>query len=124
VDRSAGAGLASLVGGATASVRGALQQSLARATEILFQEGYAAAEELEADELGLFLAALSGYDPGGLERFLGRVGSFEPGAAASPSHPLHAKRMTALATGRRTLEVTDEAAARRYAARFQEHARW
>jgi hypothetical protein len=32
--------------------------------------------------------------------------------------------MTALATGRRTLEVTDEAAARRYAARFQEHARW
>jgi beta-barrel assembly-enhancing protease len=124
VDRSAGAGLASLVGGATASVRGALQQSLARATEMLFQEGYAAAEELEADELGLFLAALSGYDAGGLERFLGRVGSFEPGAAASPSHPLHAKRMTALATGRRTLEVTDEAAARRYAARFQEHARW
>lgn len=124
VDRSAGAGLASLVGGATASVRGALQQSLARATEMLFQDGYAAADELEADELGLFLAALSGYDAGGLERFLRRVGSFEPGAATSPSHPLHAERMTLLAEGRRTLKVTDETAALRYGARFQEYARW
>jgi predicted Zn-dependent protease len=122
VDRSAGAGLASLVGGATAGVRGALQQSLARATEMLFQEGYAAADELEADELGLLIAALSGYEAGGLERFLRRVGSFEPGAAASPSHPLHAKRMTLLAAGRRTLKVTDEAAAPRYTARFQEYA--
>jgi predicted Zn-dependent protease len=124
VDRSAGAGLASLVGGATAGVRGALQQSLARATEMLFQDGYAAADELEADELGLFLAALSGYDAGGLECFLRRVGSFEPGAAASPSHPLHAKRMTLLAEGRHTLKVTDEASTLRYAARFREYTRW
>jgi predicted Zn-dependent protease len=124
VDRSAGAGLASLVGGATASVRGALQQTLARATEMLFQDGYAAADELEADELGLYLAALSGYDTGGLERFLRRVVSFEPGAVASSSHPQHAKRMTWLAERRRSLKVTDDAAALRHAARFHEYARW
>lgn len=123
VDRSAGAGLASLVGGATASVRGALQQSLARATEMLLQRGYAAADELEADEIGLFLAAMGGYDAGGLERFLRRVGSFEPGATAASSHPLHSKRMKLLAEGRRSLELTAEAGALHYGARFQEYAR-
>jgi predicted Zn-dependent protease len=124
VDRSAGAGLASLVGGATASVRGALQQSLARATELLFQSGYAANDELEADETGLLLAALSGYDAGGLARFLRRVGSFEPGAAASSTHPLHAKRMKLLSAERRSLKVAAEGAAPSHSARFREYVQW
>jgi beta-barrel assembly-enhancing protease len=122
VDRSAGAGLASLVGGATASVRTALQQSLARATEILFQRGYAAADELDADQTGLLLTALSGYDTGGLERFLSRVHHFEPGAGASPTHPLHAKRMRLLAEGRRSLKAPDDTRTRSYASRFEAYA--
>jgi predicted Zn-dependent protease len=122
-DRSTGAGLASLVGGATASVRGALQQSLAQATDMLFRKGYKAAEELEADETGLLLAALSGYDAEGLGRFLQRVGSFEPGSAASATHPLHGERLKALIAGQRALKLTDRAASRRHANRFQNHVR-
>jgi predicted Zn-dependent protease len=121
-DRSAGAGLASLVGGATASVRGALRRSLAHATDMLLRKGYKAAEELEADETGRFLAALSGYDPGGLGRFLERVGSFEPGTAASASatHPRQKERLKALAAGQEGLKVADRAALKRYRHRFQD----
>jgi predicted Zn-dependent protease len=123
-DPAAGAGLASLVGGATGSLRGALQHSLERATEILFQRGYRAAEELEADETGLLLAALNGYDAEGLGRFLQRVGSFEPGAARSATHPLHQERLEALEQGRLALRVAgDRTTAGRYAARFRDHVR-
>lgn len=122
-DTSAGAGLASLIGGTTASFRGALQQSLARATDILFRSGYQADEELDADQAGLYLAVLSGYDAGGLSRFLSRVGGFEAGAARSATHPLHRARLKALAEGQKTLMVSDQVTSGRYTGRFETHVR-
>ncbi len=123
-DASAGAGLASLIGGTTASLRGALQQSLARATDILFHSGYQAKEELDADQTGLYLAVLSGYDAGGLGRFLTRVGGFEAGASRSSTHPLHGARLKALGEGQKTLiAASDQARSRRYTSRFEVHLR-
>jgi predicted Zn-dependent protease len=121
-DRSAGAGLASLVGGATASLRSALGQSLAKATEMLFKQGYKSAEELEADETGLILATLSGYDPQGLGRFLERVGRFEPGVSTSATHPLHGERLRALTAAEATLNVRNRALYARHTERFQNNA--
>lgn len=122
-DTSAGAGLASLIGGATGSLRGALQQSLARATDILFHSGYQADEELDADQAGLYLAVLCGYDGGGLGRFLSRVGGFEAGAARSATHPLHGARLKALGEGQAALMVSDQARSGRYGGRFETHVR-
>jgi predicted Zn-dependent protease len=119
MDRSAGAGLASLVGGTTASFRSALDQSLASATDMLFKQGYKATEELEADETGLLLATLSGYDPRGLGRFLERVGGFEPGVCASATHPLHGERLKALETVEATLKMEDRSLYARHTERFQ-----
>lgn len=121
-DTSAGAGLASLIGGTTASLRGALQQSLARATDILFRSGYQASEELDADQTGLYLAVLSGYDAGGLGRFLNRVGGFEAGASRSTTHPLHGARLKALGEGQKAPVVSGQARSRRYTGRFEAHA--
>lgn len=120
-DHSAGAGLASLVGGATASFRSALDQSLAKATEMLFKQGYKSAEELEADETGLLLATLNGYEPQGLGRFLERVGRFEPGVSTSATHPLHGERLKALTAAQVTLNVTNRALYARHTKRFQNH---
>lgn len=91
---SAAAGLASFIGGSTGSVKGALEQALDEAADILFARGYKVADEIEADRAGLLMAAVAGYDPSALERFLTRVDGFEKQEKTHEGgHPVHEVRM-------------------------------
>lgn len=97
VDGSAAAGIAGLIGGASGGYRGAFEQALDEATQILFKRGYAQADELEADRLGLILATLAGYDPKAFLTFLERAERFEPTqGSASGDHLQHAQRIDVL----------------------------
>jgi predicted Zn-dependent protease len=92
------AGLTALVGGATGGVRGALESSLDQAAQILFNRGYKIKDELEADRMGLLLAATAGYDPWALHSFLKSAGRFEPAAVtATKDHPELSDRLAAMA---------------------------
>jgi predicted Zn-dependent protease len=100
---SAMAGLAGLIGGATGSFRGALEHSLNKASEILFERGYLMKDELEADAHGVMLAALAGYDPLALADYLGRVKRFEAGQEVhNVDHPAYGVRATEI---RKTIET-------------------
>ena len=77
-DEGSGAGgIASLIGGPTASFRGALEQALDDAADILLNRGYKVKDEIEADRVGILLASVAGYDPSALKEFLNTVKSFE-----------------------------------------------
>ncbi len=56
--------------------------SVARAMEILEKNGYARADEEAADSDAVAYAALAGYDPQGLIRYVERSGPVKQGAAA------------------------------------------
>jgi beta-barrel assembly-enhancing protease len=58
---------------------GALLDQIASAGSSLLFTGLGRAEELEADSLGVLYAAAAGYDPGGLRRFLTRLGEGQSG---------------------------------------------
>jgi predicted Zn-dependent protease len=96
-DSSTGAGIAGLIGGATGGYRGALKEALDEATEIILNRGYTQADELEADRIGLILAAMAGYDPHAFLSFLETAQRFEPAEdAPKGDHPLHTERVLAL----------------------------
>ncbi|MGA1845192.1 MAG: M48 family metalloprotease [bacterium] len=59
-----------LVGGASDPARIACVQLVDETIGILFEKGYDAGDEAEADTLGAVLAASAGYDPTGLARYL------------------------------------------------------
>jgi predicted Zn-dependent protease len=97
VDNSAAAGIAGLIGGASGGYRGAFEQALDEATQILFKRGYAQADELEADRLGLILATLAGYDPKAFLIFLERAERFEPTQGSTGGdHLQHTQRIDVL----------------------------
>jgi len=92
--RSATDGLASLISGSTSSVKGALEQAVDQAADILFKKGYKVADEIEADSTGVLIAAMAGYDPSGLSDFLTRVRHFEVQEISHDGdHPLHEVRI-------------------------------
>lgn len=96
-DGSAIAGLSTLIGGTTAGLRGVFDKALDDAVDILFHRGYKAADELEADQIGVILTAFSGYDPTGLRNFIQRVKNFEPPSKDHKGeHPLHKVRVDAI----------------------------
>lgn len=87
-DESAMAGLSAIIGGSTASFRNAFDQALDQGLNILFQRGYKMEDELEADRIGVLLAAFSGYDPLGLKQFILRIKHFEtPSSDVKGDHP-------------------------------------
>ena len=91
---SAVGGIASLVGGATGSFRVALEQTLDDAADILFNKGYKAKDEIEADKIGVLLASVAGYDPSALKEFLNNVRSFErEDKTYKGEHPIFEVRM-------------------------------
>jgi predicted Zn-dependent protease len=97
-DDSVVGGLANLIGGSTDTFRKALEQALETASDILFSRGYKIEDELEADQMGLLMAAVAGYDPSALGRFLAKVQRFEPEDAAytDKEHPLSAVRLATI----------------------------
>lgn len=87
-------GLASLIGGPTASVRGALEQALDDAADILFNRGYKVKDEIEADSVGTLVASVAGYDPSALKEFLNNVKAFEKeDKTYKGEHPIFEVRM-------------------------------
>jgi predicted Zn-dependent protease len=87
-------GLAGLIGGASGGVRSGLEASLNFGAEILFDRGYRMEDELEADRVGLLIAASAGYDPTALKRFLKDAGKFESEVQTkSKNHPVLAERL-------------------------------
>jgi len=96
-DESTMAGLSAIIGGTTASFREAFDQALDKGIHILFQRGYKIEDELEADQIGIILAAFSGYDPSGLKNFILRVNHFEtPSKDYKGDHPTHMVRVNAI----------------------------
>jgi predicted Zn-dependent protease len=91
---SAAGGIAGLIGGATGTIRVALDQALDDASNILFNRGYKVADEIEADRVGILLASIAGYDPLALREFLSNVRSFEvEDKTYKGEHPVFEVRM-------------------------------
>lgn len=93
---SALSGLVELIGGATASVRSSLEASLDQAVNILYKRGYQLKDELEADRIGLMIAAAAEYDASRLGAYLRRVGQFEVPAQTKKDHPVLKERLAAI----------------------------
>ena len=91
---SGAGGIASLIGGPTASFRGALEQALDDAADILLNRGYKVKDEIEADRVGILLASVAGYNPSALKEFLNNVKSFEKeDKTYKGEHPIFEVRM-------------------------------
>jgi predicted Zn-dependent protease len=65
--------LSKIVGGSAESAIVVFDQAIDHAIDLLFSDGLNIEDEYSADEQGLFLAALSGYDPAAIYHFLERV---------------------------------------------------
>ncbi len=95
---SAQAGLAHLIGAIGDPARVAFKQAVDEALDILFKQGYSHRDEAEADQNGLILLAVTGYDPGGLRRYLAKLEtSGDPELEIyNRTHPPFAERLAAL----------------------------
>ena len=93
-ESSGAGGIASLIGGPTDSLRGALEQALDDAADIIFNKGYKVKDEIEADSVGILLASVAGYDPSALKEFLNNAKSFEKeNKTYKGEHPIFEVRM-------------------------------
>jgi predicted Zn-dependent protease len=72
-DESMTALVSKIVGGSTDSAIVVFDQAIDHAIDLLFSDGLKVEDEYSADEQGLFLAALAGYDPAASYHFLERV---------------------------------------------------
>lgn len=96
-DDSSFSALSSAIGSSTAAVRTLIEQSLDEAATILFEKGYKLKEEMEADRVGIQIAALAGYDPTQLGRFLSLCKGFEkPDASYKGEHPQLEVRLSSI----------------------------
>jgi predicted Zn-dependent protease len=83
IDTSPAAGLSHLIGGASDSVKVALQTAMGEAMSILFERGFKKNDEIEADSLGTVLLYSAGYDANALEHYFGRLKSSNASETAS-----------------------------------------
>ncbi|MBU1172379.1 MAG: M48 family metalloprotease [Proteobacteria bacterium] len=80
--------LTGAIGSNTAAFRNLLETTLNEAADILFEKGYKLKEEMEADSVGLQIAALAGYAPMELKTFLIACKGFEKkDASYKGEHP-------------------------------------
>lgn len=87
-DDSTFSAITGAIGSSTATVRTLIEKSLDEAVNILLEQGYKLREEMEADALGIQMAALAGYDPTQLGVFLSTCKGFEkPDASYKGEHP-------------------------------------
>ena len=119
---SAAAGFARFLGGAGEATRMAFSQAVDRAVEILFESGRKRADELEADRVGTFLLAVSGYRPGALRDYLERVSRKAGDSTADRrrTHPPFPDRIAALGEVMAQEGLAESGGARR-AERFARH---
>ncbi|QEP44068.1 peptidase M48 Ste24p [Ectothiorhodospiraceae bacterium BW-2] len=94
----AGSMVGQLLGGFSDTARVALQQTLDKAFGLLFGNGLKQQDELEADQSGMLLSTLAGYDPKALERYLQKVSHHKEDQAAilNQTHPSFSVRLEAL----------------------------
>ncbi len=93
-DGSTIAGIAGLIGGTTGGAVKSLEQAMDKASDILFRDGYKIEDEIEADRIGMLMAASAGYDPAALRNFLTHVKRFETeDGAYTGEHPVHTVRI-------------------------------
>lgn len=99
-DGSAASGLARLIGGGTDSARVAFSQTVDKALDILFKDGYKREDEVQADQNAIILSATAGYDPGGLIRYFTRLNAAKGKQTEilDKTHPVYGERITALTT--------------------------
>ncbi|MCP4748747.1 MAG: M48 family metalloprotease [Desulfobacteraceae bacterium] len=117
---SAMGGLAGLIGGATGAVRGSLESSLDTAMNLLFNRGYKLKDEMEADGIGMLIAAVAGYDPRALEAYLRRVEHFETAPQTKrKDYPVLADRLESIENALRNNGLTGLSLAK-MEARFNE----
>jgi beta-barrel assembly-enhancing protease len=96
-DGSLSAGVASLVGGSTASGKVALEQVMERAMKILFEEGINKKDELESDALAVEMSNSLGYDWKSYKNYLHRIsGHIEQMHVLSKTHPTITDRISEL----------------------------
>lgn len=96
-DTSTFSAVTGAIGSSTATVRTLIEKSLDEAATILLEQGYKLKEEMEADSLGIQIAALAGYDPTQLGVFLNTCKGFEkPDASYKGEHPQLAVRQSSI----------------------------
>lgn len=97
-DGSAASGLARLIGGGTDSARVAFSQTVDKALDILFKDGYKREDEMQADQNAVILSAAAGYDPAGLVRYFTRLNASKGKQTEilDKTHPAYDARITAL----------------------------
>lgn len=93
-----GVATASLLSGATDSVRIAFQQLVDKATEILFKRGYKQEDEFDADYVGTILAAEAGYADDALLSYVRRMSTLSGKSVEkiSETHPASVSRIKQL----------------------------
>lgn len=93
------AGLARMLGGATATARVAFSQVVDQAVTLLFDKGLKKKDEFEADQVGTMLALSAGYDPTALYRYLDRVRQVKAKQlrVVNQTHPPFGQRLNLLA---------------------------
>lgn len=67
------ADLAQLIGGSSGAARAAFGQAIDKGLEVIFKDEYKKEDEMQADNTGVSISALSGYDPSGLSGYLSRI---------------------------------------------------
>lgn len=72
-DSSPVSGFAHVIGGAGEAANLTFVRALDEAINILFERGYKKQDEIEADTLGITLAANTGYDPAALVRYFKKI---------------------------------------------------
>lgn len=99
--------IASMLGGASETANVAFSQTVNKAVDILFRDGYSRDDEIEADRDAVFYCALSGYDPRGLLTYLKKVAATKGKITVGKSYPLYEQRFELLETQIRDENLTE-----------------
>jgi predicted Zn-dependent protease len=96
-DGSLSAGVASLVGGSSASGKVAFEQIMDKAMKILFEEGIDKKDELESDSIAVETANTLGYDWKSYKTYLSQILSHsDQMKVLSKTHPTIEERISEL----------------------------
>jgi len=86
-------GLSQMISASANTAKIALSQTVDKAMDLLFKDGYLIQQELDADQLAMLLLAQTGYDPTSLLRYLKRVDSPNmQKLSLGQTHPLSEQR--------------------------------
>ncbi|MDJ0834020.1 MAG: M48 family metalloprotease [Gammaproteobacteria bacterium] len=97
-DDSALGSVSRIIGSTSSSANVVFDQVVDKAIEILFSEGLKRQDEFEADEIGIVLTAMAGYEPLAYYQYLQRIQPYveRPGAEMSKTHPPITSRLKKL----------------------------